>query len=642
MTRLRRASSPVVRTPSSRPSREIFTTLPLSCSDSPHGGLKYTGSAEDVAGMQFAIRENMKPIHALFLSALLACATDDASPTTNALPSDELDTSAVDIDLSEPSDSGDSADGLVDVGDLTSLPSPDGRAATDGHDDEVHDGDGLAPGGDAGPIGDVDSGADGSGDGDGGGVDADDSIGDDGSGDDSGGDGGTDCFPEPPPADAVLEIQVGVEVQGGPDAFGGWLAQIDLEPRIFRYTLVPDGFDARLILLRGGGCGYSGQYFDGGGSGVTETHEALTWPGPNYVLVEAADGGPVGPFSLLVEDECTKKCDERVCGPDGCGGSCGQCPEGLSCSGAGQCTEWLPYCTPGAMIGCGTNLLPQPTAGVASNTETTMAPCLYNFDTGLDAPEVTSRFVAPFDGTFALTVKSPYGGRARVYPAGASCAEAACLAAAQYGSFLEAPEIAMKAGEGFDIVLDSPSTDPLPWWYELLTPNSDSPQLDLACCEAACGTAECGPNGCGDTCGDCAVSEACVAGACIVAPAVCEPIDTVGCGEVITGTFPQEGEYSLFNTHACSNGTFPGPERVYRFVGPSGKAGEGWLEVDGASVFVYSGAAACSTMAKCVGYAASFGAVSPFYPGEGAEYFMVVDAVTSTPGGAFTFSVKCQ
>jgi len=64
---------------------------------------------------------------------------------------------------------------------------------------------------------------------------------------------------------------------------------------------------------------------------------------------------------------CAPKCLGRECGPDGCGGLCGQCPSPQTCDdGSGQCT---PPCTPdctGKQCGpdgcgslCGTCTFPQ-------------------------------------------------------------------------------------------------------------------------------------------------------------------------------------------------------------------------------------------------------------------------------------------
>lgn len=83
--------------------------------------------------------------------------------------------------------------------------------------------------------------------------------------------------------------------------------------------------------------------------------------------------GECGPSETCDEREgvcvaCTPQCGERACGDDGCGGSCGDCEEGLECNGAFRCGP--PGCVPatcdelglacgegddgcGAMIDCG-------------------------------------------------------------------------------------------------------------------------------------------------------------------------------------------------------------------------------------------------------------------------------------------------
>jgi hypothetical protein len=51
---------------------------------------------------------------------------------------------------------------------------------------------------------------------------------------------------------------------------------------------------------------------------------------------QAAQAG-VSIQSLGVCPPCVPDCTGRQCGDDGCGGSCGTCPEGSICDGAGQC-----------------------------------------------------------------------------------------------------------------------------------------------------------------------------------------------------------------------------------------------------------------------------------------------------------------
>ena len=62
-------------------------------------------------------------------------------------------------------------------------------------------------------------------------------------------------------------------------------------------------------------------------------------------LDEACDAGAGGCV-------CVPNCDNLVCGDDGCGGSCGDCPPDLVCDGEGQCGD-PPSCDP---LGTGTTV----------------------------------------------------------------------------------------------------------------------------------------------------------------------------------------------------------------------------------------------------------------------------------------------
>ncbi len=87
--------------------------------------------------------------------------------------------------------------------------------------------------------------------------------------------------------------------------------------------------------------------------------------GPS-VTVDAGGGQGGGGVSILPDSDagpdrdagpgapgCTPSCDGRSCGDDGCGGSCGQCAGGQSCS-AGQCVgapPTSPLCPPTGAVG---------------------------------------------------------------------------------------------------------------------------------------------------------------------------------------------------------------------------------------------------------------------------------------------------
>jgi hypothetical protein len=47
---------------------------------------------------------------------------------------------------------------------------------------------------------------------------------------------------------------------------------------------------------------------------------------------------------------CKRDCKGKECGPDGCGGSCGQCPSGSYCSARGrQCVSYCGACPAGSV-----------------------------------------------------------------------------------------------------------------------------------------------------------------------------------------------------------------------------------------------------------------------------------------------------
>ncbi len=70
-------------------------------------------------------------------------------------------------------------------------------------------------------------------------------------------------------------------------------------------------------------------------------------------------GGDCGPelpscqpiLGFCVEEPCTADCGTRVCGDDGCGGSCGMCAMGTVCA-AGECVAEEAFPCPGRADGC--------------------------------------------------------------------------------------------------------------------------------------------------------------------------------------------------------------------------------------------------------------------------------------------------
>lgn len=63
-------------------------------------------------------------------------------------------------------------------------------------------------------------------------------------------------------------------------------------------------------------------------------------------VAEACDCGCASDFKSCKQDcaTCTPSCGDRVCGDDGCSGSCGSCEGGTACNASGQCVACTPSC----------------------------------------------------------------------------------------------------------------------------------------------------------------------------------------------------------------------------------------------------------------------------------------------------------
>lgn len=59
-----------------------------------------------------------------------------------------------------------------------------------------------------------------------------------------------------------------------------------------------------------------------------------------WVFVDGSNAGDSGNFTMKVEQlSCVPVCDGKECGPDSCGGQCGQCPVNALCTENGACAD---------------------------------------------------------------------------------------------------------------------------------------------------------------------------------------------------------------------------------------------------------------------------------------------------------------
>jgi hypothetical protein len=214
--------------------------------------------------------------------------------------------------------------------------------------------------------------------------------------------------------------------------------------------------------------------------------------GNNLSWAYAEDIGITGDFIVRLRAEtagggCIPDCSSKVCGSDGCGGTCGTCPINSECTPAGTCGP--PTCTPDCAgkqcgdNGCGGTCGTCPnggqcTAGICG------APC---------APSCAGKECGP-DGC---------GGTCGLCVAGETCSDGVCLLPCT-------PNCAGKEC-GDDGCGGTCGACVAPEVCE-------QGQCSAAACVPDCAGKSCGDDGCGGTCGECEKSTACNAG-------ICEPIE---------------------------------------------------------------------------------------------------------------------
>jgi hypothetical protein len=188
--------------------------------------------------------------------------------------------------------------------------------------------------------------------------------------------------------------------------------------------------------------------------------------------------------SGLCEVSCTADCGGKSCGSDGCGGSCGTCPVGTNCNATGACTD--EGCTPQCVgVNCGSD-------GCGGSCGT-CAPSM-SCQGGMCQP--------------GACVPDCAGIQCGDDGCGGACGTCAggelCNALGQCDGACTSDCAGKQCGH--DGCGGSCGTCPA---------GSCQEYLCVMGCIASCGTAVCGDDGCGGSCGGCAPGQTCdVAGQC--------------------------------------------------------------------------------------------------------------------------------
>lgn len=169
---------------------------------------------------------------------------------------------------------------------------------------------------------------------------------------------------------------------------------------------------------------------------------------------------------------CISDCDGKECGDDGCGSICGECEEGLFCTGAGKCSD---ECF-GSCAGkeCGDDGCSESCGECKTGQHCSEGQCLLDCD-GVPWEGCCDGEVMTYCDGGALVVQDCEGN----------------------------PSCGWK-GEFYDCGTEGAEE-----------PGGNFPKTCEGYCEPKCAGKVCGGDGCGGSCGDCANGTACAKGECV-------------------------------------------------------------------------------------------------------------------------------
>jgi hypothetical protein len=288
---------------------------------------------------------------------------------------------------------------------------------------------------------------------------------------------------------------------------------------LYQATLTP-GYDSNLYIVTDcadvdGTCLFADEEL---GSSASESIQSVLEAGVTYyVIVDgysntlATNGGT---YTLdIAAVVCTPSCTGKVCGDDGCGGSCGTCGIDQVCS-AGACLREGDTCAVAKVIG-GT-----PYVAIGNTTLSTAdygpadgaCPGADPGPIGAGSGDDVFSFTPATSGSYTITATTGFS--ATIYVV-TDCANVSgtCVAGHDVASTTSAFAVTMTAGTTYYIVVDGYATGADEGAYTLTVTES--------ICTPACTGKECGPDGCGGTCGTCSLGSDCLAGACVLAGDQC-------------------------------------------------------------------------------------------------------------------------
>lgn len=218
------------------------------------------------------------------------------------------------------------------------------------------------------------------------------------------------------------------------------------------------------------------------------------------VIVDGVAPQDQGSFTLKA-NYCTPDCAGKLCGFDGCGGSCGDCGGGQACTSSGQCAP-KPN-VPGAACAMPIAIsgLPYAAAGTLQfaidsymiAAENTCKSALWGNQVGDGYADLVYALTPPADGAFNVSVH----GTAAYIVTDCSQIASTCVG----GIWVDSDATVLgKAGVTYFIILEA---------VKPYTVSVKLYDIEVSTCVPQCDGKTCGSDGCGGTCGNCGPGAGC-------------------------------------------------------------------------------------------------------------------------------------
>lgn len=357
-----------------------------------------------------------------------------------------------------------------------------------------------------------------------------------------------------------------------------------------------------------------------------------------FVDGSANNSNKSGTYTLTV-DTCIPDCADRVCGSDGCGGSCGSCTSSESCSG-GQCNLKKGHLCDAPVV---VNKSNYDHDSNTSNFDAAFSnPCVdVTDDSGADSNDVLYRLTPGSDATYRLELVSSWEGHLYVMT---ECGgdSAACVGSAPGGTELE---LELTGGTAYWIVVDGVAGAGGPYTLDV-----------VKVCFPDCEGHSCGGDGCGGSCGAClAPTDLCQDDQTCLAPSDIAGNTCAAPHEVDTGALPftATGDTSAgaLNHYGLGDEDCTGwqglgqasPDHVWRLTAPTSGEYVVGVRADGFDVILYAVSDCADIPGTCRAASDTRGEESLALQLDASEtVFVVVDGAGNSDADAGSYDLTIQ